>query len=676
MSKGDIDRLDQDVIIFLRKCKAVSYNLHAVRTQYFDMFVKMIQENTWDDYKLMEANEECILSRHYPSMIKCIVSEEMPIVNGVVWAKHFGSETSNKNQSTRLVETMSYIISKSVMHNKCMIRNFAEVTCRPSATFPVILKFVRQMFILTFIGSYMTSYIRPSFCKALFYYVQFQEQVTFDEDIEKFLLEYPYIVFFVFREFLFYNMECSMMDDYIESITSGDSWDKLKAASRDACDYIRLTIEKKINIYGNKDINERIDYLKIMEEMHNNIQKEIHDNTRKFFSASNVGFENVIHEFMKAVFISKQGKPEDMVLSEYFDMQTFKECIEICSIQQSICRKIDLSWLSILGVSDYVYNVFRRWCFDFEVYYEAPHSYKREIEKLWSYSKKDFVICFFFFQELITKRKKWTMNLSYEIATRQIEAVRNKMGLELTDPTPEFIGKGYYCRKHDMWMQPVIKPYYQQNDPSVMYESFLTKSVFNFETHKICCIGSKTVDNDDNIIQSAVSTSVLSGSNVSDKSCNEELEEYDMLGKLVCINGVPWCLCSVCGSMMEYDNSKVFTHAISCLNHGEHIHNVEKFGTPAPVRYDVYKFGMMPFCVQTKCYFCGDLLSKKRHASKYKVLKMMNDDMRIVYLNVCLADCQLIYNNSHLINGDLKKAVIIVNSKKPKTRVKQIMANL
>jgi hypothetical protein len=187
----------------------------------------------------------------------------------------------------------------------------------------------------------------------------------------------------------------------------------------------------------------------------------------------------------------------------------------------------------------------------------------------------DFFIAFIYLRKILKCMTCYTILLSREMALKQIRAVRAKIGLEPWVPTPEYAGVAIICEKHGH-LNPVIDGHSKENAINT-HHVHLSKYYFS-EDRRICCSGedmsmsSNVIPNtildkipDSDLIMQNLQSSI----DAARRPCNSQLKYIDMIGKVLCNDGVMTAICTKCGCLCRVHNESFYTDEVTCLNHNE-----------------------------------------------------------------------------------------------------------
>ena len=548
------DKKKAQLWIHLQATRVLLFNVHSIRTQYLIPLGYMIHSNVWTDLQWMAPNiETCLLARYYPAMHRVSTADELPVITGLHFSKYYGTKSQNKHKNN-LVLVMLYLLAKILVHRKCYVRNLSSVIEKPTTEmFPVVIEWLRHIFFVSLTGGYAHAVRRPGFAQMA---IIFHNLMSIHTDNRKFLLfceSHYYMLFFAIREHIFHAMRCNGSTYDIEQTVDAERWFQFVNSCFGICEFVReqmCGIKKCRTPTDVYNINCEFD----TTEYH--IKKFLHVHTRiLYIRQQEKRFELMLYEFMKLIITKAALSESELTIdAEEFDLDNFYRAVEKCYTIIRCNFKFDVSILSTIGVSKSTVGLIREWYFDYAGLSEAPHSFKKELQYLQKHRRNDFMIIFQLFQHIAQRQSTWVCPWTKTAQQTQARILRIKYSVLPTETMPEHTGIAYYCRKHDTWLNPIVTPESSYHNSERQHELYMHDCYFDLATKRLHCKRGKFFDRTDVKNQ-----------------CDPVLEKYDLLGNLVCINGVTYGLCSICGCITTVANANIFPFGFSCLNHGERL---------------------------------------------------------------------------------------------------------
>jgi hypothetical protein len=715
LSDEEVSRLEYDFVIAsdLAAIRQAKYLVFSKKTSFIPLLSQMVLFQKWEDTCLASTPHRSLLNEYYPSCESFINAGVLPSTSNTYFMAISGLCSSMKHLNS-VWSAMVHLLGKMQIVGKCTSRAIYTAVSKRSHDVPIIHIWTMWLIFMCLMGGYDTSKFRQKMgmCMSLYTnFILFMPSISGAAIFEK----CQYLLQHAIRYFMFH---CIMKE--------GTVWDVLKRTQKryhelsnllDCEDeYIRRSIaeiglvtteeqaragaseliyrvEKTLKDGFNKEVREHYEGSRrsltfasamcsklnqIIIKLSEDAIEDAEDDTKSFqrygikgkIETQSITGKNEVN------FQTKDGRDLffSPMLPTNFD-ESFLDKLALASAQRTDSL-IYFSQLEEVGMTPEGVKKFGSMMMRWVSLGMFENALIAKCRNMLERNPADFFIAFIYLRKILKCMTCYTILLSHDIAMKQIRALRSKIGLEPWTPTPEFPGHAIICDKHGH-LNPVIDGHDKDNAVNT-HHVYLNKYYYN-EEGRICCSGEDmTMTN--NVIPNTVldripGSDLIMGDIQEDmaetysqkKVCNFQLRVIDMIGKVLCNDGVMTALCSKCGCICRVHNENFYTDEVTCLNHGE-IESAPGFNYSDIATSAVLgNAHLTPVTGRNECRICGksfDRLTAKKSATPPTTIPPQHSipvigfSGNIEWISVCLE------HYKYLVNFNNKKTHTLRNLEK------------
>lgn len=641
----------------LASIRQAKYLIFSKKTTFIPLLAQMIFFQKWIDQAVAASPQRSLLSDYYPSCESAINAGVLPSTSNTYFMAISGLCSSMKHLNS-VWSAMVHLLGKMQIVGKCTSRAIYTAVSKRSQDVPVIHIWTMWLIFMCLIGGYDTSKFRQKMgmCMSLYTnFILFMPSISGAAIFEKcqYLLQHA-IRYFMFhctmkegivwdvykrtqkRHHDLYNLLCDQ-DEYIRRSISEIGLVTTDEEARIGASKLIYEVEKTLKDFFNKEVREHYDGARRSLTFASAMCSKMNQIIIKLSEDAVEDAEDDVNTFQR---YGIQGKIETQsgtgknevnfqtndgrdlffcpILPDKFD-ETFLDKLALASAQRTDSL-IYFSQLTEVGMTERGVKKFGSMMMRWVSLGMFENALIAKCRDLLDRNPADFFIAFIYLRKILKCMTCYTIVLSREIAMKQIRALRAKIGLEPWTPTPEYAGVAIICEKHGH-LNPVIDGPGNDIDTHHVHLS----KYYYAEDGRICCSGEDmTMTNNiipNNILDripgsDLIMNDIQGDTDTSKKICNAQLKYIDMIGKVLCNDGVMTAICSKCGCICRVHNENFYTDEVTCLNHGE-IEGAPGFNYSDPATSSVLgNSHLMPVTGKNECRICGRSFDKSSTANR------------------------------------------------------------
>ncbi len=607
-------RLDYSEIVALdlASLRQAKYLVFSKKTTFIPLLTQMVLFQKWNDSAVSSTPHRSLLADYYPSCESVINAGVLPSTSNTYFMAISGLCSSMKHLNS-VWSAMVHLLGKMQIVGKCTSRAIYTAVSKRSQDVPVIHIWTMWLIFMCLIGGYDTSKLRQKMgmCMSLYTnFILFMPSISGAAIFEKcqYLLQHA-IRYFMFhctmkegivwdvykrtqkRHHDLYNLLCDQ-DEYIRRSIAEIGMVSTEDEARTGASKLIYEVEKTLKEFFNKEVREHYDGARRSLTFASAMCSKMNQIIIKLSEDAVEDAEDDVNTFQR---YGIQGKIETQsgtgknevnfqtndgrdlffcpILPDQFD-ESFLDKLALASARRTDSL-IFFSQLKQVGMSDRGVKKFGSMMMRWVSLGMFENALIAKCRDLLDRNPADFFIAFIYLRKILKCMTCYTIVLSREIAMKQIRAIRAKIGLEPWALTPEYAGMAIICEKHGH-LNPVIDGHSRENEIDT-HHVHLSKYYYAENGH-ICCSG-EDMSMTSNVIPDTILDripgsdlimhDIQADTDTSKKICNSQLKIIDMIGKVLCNDGVMTALCSKCGCICRVHNENFYTDEVTCLNHGE-----------------------------------------------------------------------------------------------------------
>lgn len=663
---------------FLKNTELSQEDFHEIQMvidTHLDIMLSIEKTGWYTDKELTCDTKENRYVTDYPeSIFHCFFPHDLRFydvfelpdisINFNMSAKFFDIESSHASQG--IGEIIGHLFGKKPIPYICGKRQLVDMLLEECQKFSDLSDLCRDIFMVSLLGNYVVCKERPGFSQRV-KIVNFMRNST-NHEFLTWISNNPLLCLFIFREYYIFMTE----RDYClhKLLLSCSRISEFSEITIDCMESVRivLDLELKEEIVNFKDLKEQ-------ESKINVILKKSHSKTLRI-ECKSLKYIPEIHVFMQmeAIYMKiPQSKKNELKrqydvkekltidkVDRYLDpidgrflitetmlipeegLLKIENLVHKLKVMRSMNDQnfIPVTSLREIGISENTYLKFSEYYYRFSCMEDSDHSMENKLLELSKNDPMDFDRLRLFFGLIYKNHRNCAMNLPSDIKSQQVEAIRLKRRIAPWEEISEDMHSMFYCTNCKKWANMLIESQSLQNlntfNPINMGVNIENLGMFCLSY--IQCQGSKKRRH-----RKLKDLEFNENSNFEDKKNNRiekyicsktKLVRYDMLGIIRKLDGINYCLCTICAALIVFDGTKWSNDTfITCGNHKEN--------TMLKTNYRTIEFKKI-------CLFC-DMPNQKRKKTLEFVEIYVVEDTQDIYIFKSFIICKY-HHEKHILN--------------------------
>lgn len=618
-SKNDYEKILIQLII----------DSHIPLVHYIIYNKKYFDEDLVLDYKNNICSNKSVIKQYNPEFYELNIPfyGNLPnftniIDTGNLWydIRPITHDTVNISYISGMISCIIHLIISKTQNHRCQIRSFLDILIKYINYYPEIIYIFIYIIQVSLLGNYLHSKIRPHFIKRIGIYHSFYKfrhktsYFLFKFLLKKFIkwmTKYDSLVYVITKEFYICQVEFQYTCDII--FNENENWLSNKKYVFELLDEIR-------------NLESISDSLNLIKEYHSNIlKKRIITKLKKedfisklFFELNNYSEKKLTNLNSNKPCISKEFLKKNTCESLYYKSFYF-------SFREN--NYIPLNWLkNEFNFNEENLDLLKILFFNYEIKNIPDNAIIRTINKIYNNSNYDFHLLRTFLKYYSKKlqfRIYWLTNIQYK---NQKIAIRKRYNYMEWEKPLKNLYDFYYCPSCQQWSHSIInqKTIYENKDnlkqnkkkergeKKEIYSLGLSKAIYDLKTDSLYC-----EKNFSNQIKQSIFYGLYFGNTEihnkhtartirkhkeSEKCSENPLIKINMLGTIQKLNSKLWCLCEICGHLIEFTGINLNANGWTC-----YIHKRDKYSYISQIVQN-NNIKNCYFCNQPNCIFYMDII--------------------------------------------------------------------